>query len=79
MSEPTKADLILAEKACAKCGKYETIPHADKTKPAIRYEWVVSKTVHFTMAHPYAERTGYELCYLCDKNEKKLTQPTAVR
>jgi hypothetical protein len=79
MSEPMVADLILAKKVCFRCGKYETIPHADKKQPAIRYEWVLNKTTHFTMAHPYAKRTGGELCYFCEKIENNLIKPIAVR
>jgi hypothetical protein len=70
---------VLAEKACAECHIYPAIPHVDRNKPAVRHDWTLNKTNHFTMAHPYAKRTGGELCYFCEKIENNLIKPIAVR
>ena len=67
-----KVTAALHALSCARCHRYTAFPQVDKTKPAERVEWTLSKANHFNLLHPLKEQTGKEFCYLCGKIESKL-------
>jgi len=67
MTPEEKRMKALQELSCDRCHAYTALPRADRTKESERTEWVVNKEVKFAVLFPLQERTGKELCYLCQK------------